>query len=119
VSKSKSINTRARNVGLGLAALVATVIGVGVIRSRKGPQYEVVEESVYRGFRYRIEKRPLGSGQGFMAYVLAQTIGDVTFAEDTGGILSNLEDARRLVQQTIDKRLGPKLKATFVGTSAA
>lgn len=111
MSKSKS-----RNVGIGLGVLVGSVIGIGVLRSRKrsgsSTQSKVlVEDSVYRGFRYVIEQCSTGP---FLASIPAQAVGEVKFDATQSKALDR-ELARKWVQTTIDAKLGPELQAAFLG----
>jgi hypothetical protein len=112
--QSKSVDKRARNAGLGLVALVTTVIGVGVYRSRKQPKCELVEDSVYRGFRYRIELCP---DERYRAEIPAQTVGELTIVAKLEQTLASQVEARRWVHQTLHERLGGTTKATFVGVA--
>lgn len=102
---SNAIDKRARNVGVGLAGLVVTAIGIGWVRSRRSnSSCKIVESSEYGGFRYRIERCETGDGEFFLPVIqveVAQT-------------LANLEHARLWVQAMVDQKLAPALENTFV-----
>lgn len=119
MNKKKRIDKRARNAGIGLAGLVVTVIGIGVVRSRANAAKpcKIVEDSVYRGFRYRVEECPRGDGSVFTAVIPVQAVGAHRFDAELRDSPASLELARKWVQLTIDQKLGPALRATFVGTS--
>ena len=105
----------------GLAVLVIGAIGIGMMRrkplAKTKPACKVVEDSVYRGFKYRIEECPVGATPSFMAIVPSQTVGNVTIATDEGDLLKSLDEARQHVRKLIDAKLAVPLKMVFVGAN--
>jgi hypothetical protein len=119
MSRKKRIDKRARNAGIGLAGLVAAVIGIGWARSRASAASpcKIIEDSVYRGFRYRIEECPRSDGSVFTAVIPVQAVASHRFDAELRDSPASLELARKWVQLTIDQKLGPTLRATFVGAN--
>lgn len=121
MSKKSEVDTKARNVGIGLTVLVVGVAGFGWWRSRvakeRAGQCKLIEESVYRGFKYQIKECPVGLGRAYLGIVPIQQVGSINVSADQGEMLATVEDARKYVQQLIDAKLGPQLQAVFVGAN--
>lgn len=120
MGNKKKVDAKAGKGLAGLAVLIVGVAGFGWWRSRAERQRErckVVEESVYRGFKYRIEECPSGESRGFLAIVPSQQVGTIQITEDEGDVLEAIEDARKYAQMLIDAKITPKFRAVFVGTN--
>jgi hypothetical protein len=116
MSNKKEVDVRVYKAGLGLAALVAAVCGVGWWRSRadKASARTIVEDSVYRGFTYRIEQWPFGEGHAFVGVVPIQDVGSVSVSADEGSLLASVDAARTWVHLLIDGKLNPRLRAVAI-----
>lgn len=120
MSNKKEVDTKAHKALAGLALFVVGVAGFGWWRSRAEKQQgpcKLIEESVYRGFKYRIEECPVGSGHAYLGIVPIQQVGSLNITEDEGDLLATIEDARKYAQTLIDAKLTPKLSAVYVGTT--
>ena len=117
MSRKREVDAKARKVGAGLAVLVAGVVGLGWVRSRAARSTsgacKHVEDSVYRGFKYRIGQCP---GEMYRGVVPAQQVGSITVVADEGDVLASIDGARKHAQSRIDAKLGP-LQAIFVGAN--
>lgn len=104
-----------------LALVVTTIVGVGFWRRRSDTiqaTCKPLEDSVYRGFKYRIDQCPLGSSHGFLAIIPVQSVGPVSIATDEGSLLATIDDARKYVQAKIDAKLTTAVPPIIVGSVA-
>ncbi len=122
MAKKREDDNNTGTVLTGLLILAAGVAGFGWWRRRveraHGGICKRVEESVYRGFAYRIEECPLGESRGYLGVLVAQQVGTVTIHEDEGAMLETIDDARKYVSKLIDDKLSPRLQAVFVGANS-
>lgn len=121
MKKKRAAEGTSGKVVAGVTVLVLGIAGLGWVRRRaageRGGQCKVVEESVYRGFKYRIEECPAGEGRVYLGLVPSQQVGTITITTDESESLDTIDDARKYVQSSIDAKLGPQLKAVFVGAN--
>lgn len=120
MSKKREVDAKAGKAMAGLAVLVAAVAGFGWWRSRvaqaHGEVCKLIEESVYRGFKYQIKECPVGSSHAYLGIVPIQQVGSINITADQGEMLVTIDEARKYVQRLIDAKLGPQLQAIFVGS---
>jgi hypothetical protein len=105
---SYAVDNNGALVAAGLTILVGTVVGVGLWRrGSDSGRSKLAEASEYRGFKYRVEEWPVGSGVAYLGIVPIQQVGGVQVTEDEANLLASLDDARRFIQRLIDAKLPP------------
>jgi hypothetical protein len=122
MGKKRESEGTAGTIAAGLAVLVLGGVGLGWWRRRvaraHGGLCKVVEESVYRGFKIRVEKCPAGENVVYFGVLPVQQVGSVDILVDEGEFFATIDAARKYAQSLADAKLGgPQLRAVFVGSN--